>query len=92
MLDLEVNVVNSFKRSYGTDFVEDSEFFGDEETERTGEIKNMYTYPVLRHNEDLLEEGADLYASKMSSLILRMTSELALRQCFLQGFLLTVNS
>ena len=62
LLDLEVNVVNSFKRSYGTDFVEDSEFFGDEETERTGEIKNMYTYPVLRHNEHLLEEGADLYA------------------------------
>ena len=61
LLNLEVSVVNSFKRSYGTDFVEDSEFFGNE-TERTGEIKNMYTYPVLRHNEELLEEGADLYA------------------------------
>lgn len=61
LLNLEVNVVNSFKRSYGTDFVEDSEFFG-EEGQMTGEIKNMYTYPVLRHNEDLLEEGADLYA------------------------------
>ena len=62
LLNLEVNVVNSFKRNYGTDFVEDSEFFGEEEEKLPGEIKNMYTYPVLRHNEDLLEEGADLYA------------------------------
>ena len=22
----------------------------------------MYTYPVLRHNEEILEEGADIYA------------------------------
>ena len=58
---LEVSVVNSFKRKHGTDFVNDSEFFG-EQTERTGEIKNMYTYPVLRLNEDILEEGADIYA------------------------------
>ena len=61
LLQLEVNVVNSFKKSYGTDYVEDSEVFGDE-PEATGDIKNMYTYPVLRNNEDLLEEGADLYA------------------------------
>ncbi len=58
---LQVNVVNSFKKSYGTDYVEDSEFFG-EKTEKHGEIKNMYTYPVLRLNEDILEEGADIYA------------------------------
>ena len=58
---LEVSLVNSFKRSYGTDYVEDSEYFG-EECEISGEIKNMYTYPVVRLNEDILEEGADLYA------------------------------
>ena len=61
LLQLEVNVVNSFKRSYGTDFVEDSEFFGETDTV-SGEIRNMYTYPVLRLHEELLEEGADLYA------------------------------
>ena len=58
---LEVNTVNSFKKSYGTDYVEDSEYFGEQETE-PGSIKNMYTYPVLRLNEDILEEGADIYA------------------------------
>ena len=58
---LEVNVVNSFKRSYGTDYVDDSEFFGDMPEEK-GMIKNMYSYPVLRLNEDILEEGADIYA------------------------------
>ena len=58
---MKVNVVNSFKKSFGTDYVEDSEFFG-EKTEKHGEIKNMYTYPVLRLNEDILEEGADIYA------------------------------
>ncbi|MBR4556223.1 MAG: U32 family peptidase [Clostridiales bacterium] len=63
LMQLEVNVVNSFKRSYGTDYVDDSEYFSDEEeNDKTGEIKNMYTYPVLRLNEDLLEEGADIYA------------------------------
>ena len=61
LLLLEVNVVNSFKRSYGTDYVEDSEFFG-EQPEKQGSIRNMYTYPVLRLNEDILEEGADIYA------------------------------
>ncbi|SDX87286.1 putative protease [Ruminococcaceae bacterium YAD3003] len=61
LLQLEVNVVNSFKKSYGTDYVEDSEFYG-ETSESYGEIKNMYTYPVLRLNEELLEEGADIYA------------------------------
>ena len=61
IIQLEVNVVNSFKKTYGTDYVEDSEFFG-EELDKTGEIRNMYTYPVLRNNEDILEEGADLYA------------------------------
>ena len=58
---LEVNVVNSFKKNYGLDYVEDSEYFGDQENE-AGSIKNMYTYPVLRLNEDILEEGADIYA------------------------------
>ena len=58
---LEVNVVNSFKNNYGLDYVEDSEYFGDQENE-AGSIKNMYTYPVLRLNEDILEEGADIYA------------------------------
>ena len=58
---LEVEVVNSFKKKHGLDYVNDSEFFG-EQTERSGEIKNMYTYPVLRLNEDILEEGADIYA------------------------------
>ena len=58
---LEVNVVNSFKKNYGLDYVEDSEYFGDQEHE-PGTIKNMYTYPVLRLNEDILEEGADIYA------------------------------
>ncbi|MBR3247823.1 MAG: U32 family peptidase [Clostridiales bacterium] len=58
---LEVNVVNSFKKNYGRDYVEDSEFFG-ETTEKRGRIRNMYTYPVLRLNEDILEEGADIYA------------------------------
>ena len=61
LLQLEVNIVNSFKKNYGTDYVEDSEFFG-ESSEVFGEIRNMYTYPVLRNNEDLLEEGADIYA------------------------------
>lgn len=61
LMILEVNVVNSFKRSYGTDYVEDSEYFG-EGSDRQGTIKNMYTYPVLRLNEDILEEGADIYA------------------------------
>lgn len=58
---LEVNTVNSFKKTYGTDYVEDSEYFGEQETE-PGSVKNMYTYPVLRLNEDILEEGADIYA------------------------------
>lgn len=58
---LEVNVVNSFKKNYGLDYVEDSEYFGEQENE-PGTIKNMYTYPVLRLNEDILEEGADIYA------------------------------
>ena len=58
---LEVNVVNSFKKTYGTDYVEDSEYFGEQEPE-PGTVKNMYTYPVLRLNEDILEEGADIYA------------------------------
>ncbi len=58
---LEVNVVNSFKKNYGLDYVEDSEYFGEQEFE-PGSIKNMYTYPVLRLNEDILEEGADIYA------------------------------
>ena len=61
LLNLEVSVVNSFKRNYGTDFVEESEFFG-EAPDSSGEIRNMYTYPVLRLNEDILEEGANLYA------------------------------
>ena len=61
LMVLEVNVVNSFKKNYGLDYVEDSEFFGDTE-EKRGVIKNMYTYPVLRLNEDILEEGADIYA------------------------------
>lgn len=61
LMILEVNVVNSFKRNYGTDYVEDSEYFC-EVSERQGSIKNMYTYPVLRLNEDILEEGADIYA------------------------------
>lgn len=61
LLNLEVNVVNSFKKNYGTDYVEDSEVFG-EISGKTGEIRNMYTYPVLRLNEDILEEGADVYA------------------------------
>ena len=58
---LEVNVVNAFKKNYGLDYVEDSEYFGEQESE-PGTIKNMYTYPVLRLNEDILEEGADIYA------------------------------
>lgn len=58
---LEVNVVNSFKKSYGVDYVESSEYFGDQEGE-PGSLKNMYTYPLLRLNEDILEEGADIYA------------------------------
>ena len=58
---LEVNVVNSFKKSYGLDYVEDSEFFGDQDG-TPGKVRNMYTYPVLRLNEDILEEGADIYA------------------------------
>ena len=58
---LEVNVVNSFKRSYGTDYVEDSSYFG-EMPEEKGSVRNMYTYPVLRLNEEILEEGADIYA------------------------------
>jgi len=60
---LEVNVVNSFKRNYGLDYVEDSEYFGEQEQElEPGTVRNMYTYPVLRLNEDILEEGADIYA------------------------------
>lgn len=58
---LENNIINSFKRSYGLDYVEDSEYLGEVETE-PGEIKNMYTYPVLRLNQDILEEGADIYS------------------------------
>jgi len=61
LICLEDNVVNSFKKQYGTDYVNDSEYFG-ESPDREGDIKNMYTYPVLRCNEDLLEEGADIYA------------------------------
>ncbi len=58
---LEVNVVNSFKKNYGIDYVDDSEFFG-EQPEDKGIIKNMYSYPLLRLNDDILEEGADIYA------------------------------
>ncbi len=61
LMVLEVNAVRSFKRNYGLDYVEDSEFFGDSEG-KSGVIRNMYTYPVLRLNEDILEEGADIYA------------------------------
>lgn len=61
LMVLEVNAVNSFKKNYGTDYVEDSEFFGSESEER-GIIRNMYSYPVLRLNEYILEEGADIYA------------------------------
>ncbi|MCR4556225.1 MAG: U32 family peptidase [Saccharofermentans sp.] len=61
LMVLEVNVVNSFKRNYGTDHVDDSEFFGGQ-PEKQGTIKNMYSYPVLRLNEEILEEGADIYA------------------------------
>ncbi len=58
---LENNVISMFKKNYGMDYVEDSEYY-DGLPEDTGEIRNMYTYPVLRLNEDILEEGADIYA------------------------------
>ena len=44
---LEVNVVNSFKKNYGLDYVEDSEYFGDQENE-AGSIKNMYREMSIR--------------------------------------------
>ena len=65
LLDLlESNVIASFKRSYGTDYVDDSDYFSNSEDveETSGEVRNMYTYPVLRKNPDILEEGADIYA------------------------------
>ena len=59
--NLESAVISSFKRNYGLDYVDDSEIC-ETDPERTGELKNMYTYPVLRLEEDILEEGADIYA------------------------------
>ncbi|MBQ6303113.1 MAG: U32 family peptidase [Clostridiales bacterium] len=59
--NLEASVISSFKRNYGLDYVDDSEIC-ETDPERCDEIKNMYTYPVLRLEDDILEEGADIYA------------------------------
>ena len=59
--NLDSKVISSFKRNYGLDYVDDSEVF-ENSGDYQGDVKNMYTYPVLRLNDDILEEGADIYA------------------------------
>ncbi len=73
---LEENVISSFKKNYGLDYVDESEYFG-EIPEATGEIRNMYTYPVLRLNETILEEGADIYAFSIYDMAVPELYELA---------------